>query len=218
MDASFLLKGVMYVIPLVLSLTVHEFAHAWSAWKLGDDTAMRQGRLTLNPLAHIDPIGTLLLPLMGIPFGWAKPVPVNPAAFRRDVSMSRGMMITAAAGPLSNVVLALLSAVTYGLALRWAPGFMVANPGVGSLLGLLIIMNIGLALFNMLPIPPLDGSRVLEGLLPTRLQASYQRVYALGPFLLLGVFFYGGRLISGPSLYLRGMLERLILGLSGVMG
>jgi Zn-dependent protease len=217
MDASFLLKGVMYVIPLVLSLTVHEYAHAWSAWKLGDDTALRQGRLTLNPLAHIDPIGTLLLPLMGIPFGWAKPVPVNPAAFRRDVSMSRGMMITAAAGPLSNVVLALLSAVTYGLTLRWAPGVMAANPGFGSLLGLLVIMNISLALFNMLPIPPLDGSRVLEGLLPTRLQASYQRVYALGPFLLLGVLFFGGRLIAGPSLYLREMMERLILGLSGVV-
>jgi len=218
MDSSFLVSGVMKVIPLVLSLTVHEFAHAWSAWKLGDDTAMRQGRLTLNPLVHIDPIGSLLLPLMGIPFGWAKPVPVNPAAFRRDVSMSRGMMITAAAGPLSNVVLALLCTVTYGLSLRWAPGFMLANPGVEALLGTMIVMNISLALFNMLPVPPLDGSRVLEGLLPTRLQASYQRLYALSPFLLLGVFFFGGKLIGGPFAYVAQMMTRLIHNISGAMG
>ena len=217
MDASFLLNGVMTVIPLVLSLTVHEFAHAWSAWKLGDDTAMRQGRLTLNPLAHIDPIGSVLLPLLGIPFGWAKPVPVNPAAFRRDVNMSRGMMLTAAAGPLSNLVLALLCAITFGLALRWAPGFLQANAGVVALLKLLMGMNLGLALFNMLPVPPLDGSRVLEGLLPTRLQASYQRLHALAPFLLLGIFFFGGRIISGPFMYLGQLMMRLVAGLSGAM-
>src|SRR5688572_26569558 len=98
----------MMLIPLVLSLTVHEWAHAMSAYRLGDDTAAREGRLTLNPIVHIDPLGTLLLPLMGVPFGWAKPVPVVPTRFRRDVNMSTGMMITAAAGPFSNLVLAFL--------------------------------------------------------------------------------------------------------------
>src|SRR5574340_1315088 len=92
-------RGLMMLIPLVLSLSVHEFAHAWSAWKLGDDTADRMGRLTLNPIAHVDPIGTLLLPLLGVPFGWARPVPVNPARFRRNVNMNTGMAMTAAAGP-----------------------------------------------------------------------------------------------------------------------
>src|SRR5689334_23219884 len=103
-----LLAGIKYLIPLILSLTVHEWAHAYSAFRLGDDTASRQGRLTLNPIPHIDPIGTILCPLLGIPFGWAKPVPVNPLRFNRGVSMRTGMMITAAAGPLSNLVLAVL--------------------------------------------------------------------------------------------------------------
>src|SRR5512147_1844508 len=91
-------------ITFLIAFTVHEYAHAWSAYRLGDDTAARMGRLTLNPLAHIDPIGTVLLPLLRVPFGWAKPVPVNPARFRPDVPMARGMMITAAAGPASNIV------------------------------------------------------------------------------------------------------------------
>lgn len=215
MNSQLLLERAMLLIPLVLSLTVHEFAHAWSAWLLGDDTAERQGRLTLNPIAHIDPLGTLLLPLLGIPFGWAKPVPVNPTRFRRDVHMSTGMMITAAAGPLSNLVLALLGAVTYGLLLRWAPQVIYANRGVHLLLISLVMTNVVLALFNMLPVPPLDGSRVVEGLLPYRLRESWQRVLSLGPFLLLGVFFFGGRIIAGPTSYLQGLLFRLIAGIAG---
>ena len=95
-----------FLIPLILSLSVHEWAHAWAAWRLGDDTARLLGRMTLNPIAHVDPLGTLLLPMLGVPFGWAKPVPVNPLRFR-NVSMPIGMMLTAAAGPISNVVLAL---------------------------------------------------------------------------------------------------------------
>src|SRR5262245_7955094 len=94
--SNWLLERVMLLVPLILSLSVHEWAHAYSAHRLGDDTARQEGRLTLNPVAHIDPIGTLLLPLLGIPFGWARPVPVNPIRFRRDVSMRTGMMITAA--------------------------------------------------------------------------------------------------------------------------
>jgi Zn-dependent protease len=218
MDSHFLLERMMLLIPLVLSLTVHEFAHAWSAWKLGDDTAERQGRLTLDPMAHIDPIGTLLLPLLGIPFGWAKPVPVNPARFRRDVNMSTGMMLTAAAGPLSNVLLALASAVSFGLTLRWAPHVMVENPGLQQFLLMVMFMNVGLALFNMLPVPPLDGSRVVEGLLPYRLRGAWEKVLMAGPFLLLGVVFFGGRLIAGPSAWVQQHLFLLIASLVGVEG
>src|SRR5215831_18865252 len=139
----------MYLIPLILSLTVHEFAHAWSAYKLGDTTAAEQGRLTLNPLVHIDLIGTFLLPLLGVPFGWAKPVPVNPVRFRRDVSMGRGMMITAAAGPLSNVVLAVVCAITLGLLWRFTPEMLQRQQAIGSLLFIGLKMNVALALFNM---------------------------------------------------------------------
>lgn len=198
------------LIPLVLSLTVHEFAHAWSARLLGDDTAERMGRYTLNPFAHIHPVGTLLLPLLGIPFGWARPVPVDPTRFRRSVSQRTGWMLTAAAGPLSNLVLAALSALAYGLTWRWAPGFLSANPGLEFFAKIMVVANVGLALFNLLPVPPLDGSKVLEGLLPQRLLAPWQRVLALGPFLLLGVIFFGGRLISGPTHFVLGLLERFI--------
>src|SRR5574340_802071 len=111
-------RGLMMLIPLVLSLSVHEFAHAWSAWKLGDDTADRMGRLTLNPLAHVDPVGTLLLPLLGIPFGWAKPVPVQPHRFRPTVNMTTGMMLVAVAGPLANLGLAVLCVLVEALLLR----------------------------------------------------------------------------------------------------
>src|SRR5271157_1843260 len=104
-DEQTILARLTFLVPLILSLSVHEWAHAWAAWRLGDDTARLLGRMTLNPLAHIDPLGTVLLPLLGVPFGWAKPVPVNPLRFR-GVSMSIGMLLTAAAGPISNIVLA----------------------------------------------------------------------------------------------------------------
>ncbi|WNG41731.1 site-2 protease family protein [Archangium violaceum] len=206
----------MMLIPLVLSLSVHEFAHAWSARLLGDDTAERMGRLTLNPLAHIHPIGTLLLPLLGIPFGWARPVPVDATRFRRDIPMRTGWMITAAAGPLSNLFLAAVSALAFGLTMRWAPDFLLANPGLRSLLGIMVVINVVLALFNLLPVPPLDGSRVVEGLLPQRLLGAWQRVLALGPVLLIGILFFGGRLIQGPRDYVVGLMERLIFGIATI--
>ncbi len=203
------------LIPLLLSLTVHEYAHAWSAARLGDDTASRMGRLTLNPLAHVDPLGTLVLPLLlmmsgaGFVFGWAKPVPVNPARFRRGVHMGRGMALTAAAGPLSNLALALVAAVIAGALLRWAPASLVPGSGVRELVESLIGTNVLLALFNLIPVPPLDGSRIVDGYLPYRLRPAWERVTALAPFLLLAVFFFGGRLVAGPSLYLRGLLYQV---------
>jgi Zn-dependent protease len=174
MDSQPLLERALMLIPLVLSLTVHEFAHAWSARLLGDDTAERMGRFTLNPLVHIDLFGTLLLPLLGIPFGWAKPVPVDPSRFRRDVSMRTGWMLTAAAGPLSNIVLAALSALAFALTFRFAPGFLPANPGFEFFLKIMVVANVGLALFNLLPVPPLDGSGAVPLLLNDRATTKYQ--------------------------------------------
>lgn len=168
------LERILFVIPLVLSLSVHEWAHAYSAFRLGDHTAANLGRLTLNPIAHIDPIGSLLLPLMGVPFGWAKPVPVNPARFRRDVTMRTGMMITAAAGPASNLVLAFIGVVAYVVLGRTtiAAGHEAA---LSSLIWVFILINVALAIFNMLPIYPLDGSRVVDGLISHRLRPYWER-------------------------------------------
>lgn len=214
-DPQELMRRVMYLIPLMLSLSVHEFAHAWSAWKLGDDTASMQGRLTLNPVAHIDPVGTLLLPLLGIPFGWAKPVPVNPARFRREVNMGTGMMITALAGPFSNVLLAIASAVSYGLTLRFAPQTIEANPGLHEFLLTVMGMNVALAIFNMLPIPPLDGSRVVEKFLPYGMRGMWEQVVQYSPFLLIALIMVMRRtqLLSGPISYIYSLLGDLIMGI-----
>lgn len=203
------------LIPLLLSLTIHEYAHAWSASRLGDDTASRMGRMTLNPIPHIDPIGTLLLPVIlmvsgaGFIFGWAKPVPVDPTRFRRDVHMGRGMAWTAAAGPLSNLVLALLTAIVAGLLLRFAPDTLRRGGGVRELVESLIGLNVLLALFNLIPVPPLDGSRIVDGYMPYRFRPAWERVTAFAPFLLLGVFFFGGRLIAGPTSFLTSFFYRL---------
>jgi Zn-dependent protease len=166
---TFVRNLALYLIPMILSLTVHEFAHALVATKLGDDTPEADGRLTLSPVAHVDPVGTLLVPtisilLVGYSFiGWAKPVAFNPVRFKRNVSMRQGIAITAAAGPLSNLLLAvasigLLTGLLHGGVLSWG------NPTQASMIRFLMAMfsvNIGLCVFNFLPIPPLDGSRLL---------------------------------------------------------
>jgi len=205
-----LMLRVMTLIPLVLSLSVHEWAHAWSAYRLGDDTASREGRLTLDPLAHIDPLGTFLLPLLGVPFGWAKPVPVNPVRFRRDVSMRTGMMITAAAGPISNILLALLATLITALLLRFRPEVLEQVPALTYLLGISIQMNVALAIFNLLPIPPLDGSRVVDGLMPYRYQGTWEKLGRFAPLLLLGVILSGGLFLAGPIAAVNGVLMNLL--------
>lgn len=219
-SSSDLLSRVMLVILLMLSLCVHEWAHAWSAWRLGDDTAARMGRLTLNPFAHADLLGTIVLPLLLVPFGWAKPVPINPARFRRSVRMSTGVMLTAAAGPLANIILAVLCAIAFGLAYRLAPESVMPGSPLrmllaGGVLGEhyvpgLLQLNVTLAIFNLIPVPPLDGSRIADGLMPLRLRPGWEAFARFSPFLLLGVVFLGGRLIAGPAGYVLGLLQALI--------
>ena len=210
------MSRVLFIIPLMLSLGIHEFAHAWSAFRLGDDTAARQGRLTLNPIAHIDPMG-LLLPLMGVPFGWAKPVPINPARFSRTVSMETGIVLTAAAGPLSNVAIALVTTLALGVTARFVPDAM-ASP-VWSVGETLVTLNLILAIFNLLPIFPLDGGRIADGLMPIGLRPAWEAFARVGPMVLIAVLvlpsFLGFSVIEGPLRLAHGFMAevfRLIAG------
>ncbi|GMV43592.1 MAG: site-2 protease family protein [Myxococcales bacterium] len=198
---------VLVLVPMILSLTVHEFAHAATARALGDRTAESQGRLTLNPVSHIDPFGTLLLPAIlvlsgsGFFFGWARPVPYDPRGFRASVGARLGTLLTAAAGPASNLVLAVLAALVLNIALG---GVASTSPAAGLLVRMVFI-NVILALFNLIPMPPLDGSKVLHSLFPGPVGRVYARLQQ-NPLVGMGVFLMvvllAGRIIGPPTMML----------------
>lgn len=169
---SGLLQFALTMVTLIFSLSFHEYAHAWAANRLGDSTAREAGRMTLNPLVHLDPLGTLMM-LSGI-VGWAKPVPYNPRRFRPNISLKKGSLYVAAAGPLSNLLLAFVGNVIFNLVIYvplWISG---ANLEERSTLGFVLIrflvnfvrLNLFLAIFNALPVPPLDGYKVFGAFLP----------------------------------------------------
>ncbi len=180
--------------PILLALTFHEYAHAYVANRLGDDTAKQSGRLSLNPLRHLDPLGTIMIFL--VHFGWAKPVPVNPYRLKNP---KKDMLWISAAGPAANMILALAS----GILLR----FIVATAGEAdrySFMGLLtyvvfmsLQINLALAIFNILPIAPLDGSKILSGLLPAGFEKMLYFMERYGPFILLGLIIFGS--VTGVS-------------------
>lgn len=186
------IDGIFYVSVLIMSVIIHEFAHGYSAYLLGDDTARLQGRLTLNPLKHLDPFGSVILPLLliltnaGFVIGWAKPVPYNPANLRNG---KKGEFIVAIAGIVAN----LLIAIIFGLLIRFATSFGLPSYNPDPLLlhpfykiaSIIVIMNLVLALFNIIPIPPLDGSKVLFSFLPARLRQIETFLERWGIFLLL---------------------------------
>ncbi len=213
LSGPWLLEGLLMVALFVPSLTVHEFAHAWTAYKLGDDTAARKGRLTLDPTVHVDPIGSLLAPLLHIPFGWARPVPVVAARFRRDISMRTGILLTSLAGPVSNLLLAVACVAVIGLLAR--AGVAPLDGGIAKVGRMLIEANVALFLFNLLPIPPLDGSRVVDGLLPYRYRGPWERLQQYGSLALLVAFFFGGALLAWPLHRLELALMRLTGWIAG---
>jgi Zn-dependent protease len=204
--------GLTTYVVLLFSLSVHESAHAWMAWKLGDDTAKNLGRVSLNPIVHIDPIGTLLFPLIqiftNVPLlGWAKPTPYNPANFRRDVSMRKGHMLVAAAGPVSNLILAVLFAVALIVLVR-ANVIQSPRDFLYNIVVLGVELNVLLAVFNFIPVPPLDGSKVASFGLPGDLGERYDRVVGPYGFLILMLL-----LISGAFSYIAGPIQDFVFGL-----
>ena len=181
---------LIYIIPLLFAITLHEAAHGWVASKLGDHTARMMGRVTLNPIKHVDPVGTILVPLalllmpgVGFIFGWAKPVPIN---FRALRSQKSGMIWVALAGPGANFLMAIGWLIVAIVSLKLELFILYSMARVG------IFLNILLAVFNLLPIPPLDGSRVISALLPGPLAYKYGQFEQYGFLILLGLMFIGG--------------------------
>ncbi|MFC1453237.1 site-2 protease family protein [Verrucomicrobiota bacterium] len=190
---------IIKLMALVFSIVFHEVAHGYAAYRLGDPTARDANRLTLNPLAHIDPVGSVLLPLIlvftnsPVLFGWAKPVPFNPGYFR---NVKKGVMIVGAAGPAANLALAAAAAALFRL---FSPGGVI-----GLFLVHACIINVILAVFNLIPIPPLDGSRIVVGFLPSDLARSYLKLERFGFLIIFGLLWLGA-------------LDRVIWPLAGLL-
>ena len=174
-----LLALILSVPGVLIAITFHEYAHAFMADKLGDDTARREGRLSLNPLKHMDPVGIAMLLFAG--FGWGRPVEVNPNNFNRTISIRKGNALVAFAGPAMNFILAIVFSIAYGLLLAFGGNFLLTDTGdiISSIIISVISMNVGLGVFNLIPLPPLDGSKILTAFLPTNARnwvESHERI------------------------------------------
>jgi protein with metal dependent protease domain len=169
------LLALLLTLPgVIIAITFHEFAHAYVADKLGDDTPRRQGRVTLNPLAHIDPVGFFML--IFVHFGWGKPVEINPTNFNRKRSMAKQEMLVALAGPLMNIIIALILTIILFAINTFAPSFTITMTGliISLVLQMAISVNIGLGIFNLIPLPPLDGSKIFINILPYKAKTWFQ--------------------------------------------
>ncbi|ADH85443.1 site-2 protease family protein [Desulfurivibrio alkaliphilus] len=213
-ELTLIQKIAVWALPLLFAITVHEVAHGWMARRLGDPTAEMLGRLSLNPIKHIDPVGTILVPgillmLGGFIFGWAKPVPVN---WRNLRDPRRDMILVSVAGPAANLGMALL----WGLVLKVGLMLNPSTPLLGLPLiymgGAGVLINLILMVLNLLPIPPLDGSRIVSGLLPPELAMQYNRLESVGFIILLALLATGmlGSIIGPPIFALRSLIFAIL--------
>lgn len=211
MDIANIIREIaLLTIPLLIAVTFHEIAHGWVADRLGDPTARYAGRLTLNPIKHLDLIGTLVFVFTRM-IGWAKPVPVNPYNLRNP---RRDMMLVSIAGPGANFAIAVISAFLYNIliSIRVSPeGFWgaILIP-LALMLRYCVVLNIGLGVFNLIPVPPLDGSKILMGILPYKHAVAFSRIEPYGFIILLGLIFFG---ITGYIIYpIIILLKNLLIG------
>ncbi len=174
---EFLAQIIIFLPSIIIALTFHEFAHAFAAYKLGDPTAKAEGRLTFNPLAHLDPMGTIMLILFR--FGWGKPVPINEYYFKNPVV---GTAITSIAGPAANLVLALVGTAIF-------QNITITNPLLSAMLLYFVLINILLMMFNLLPIPPLDGHKIVRAFLPEKIRYSWESLEKYSPYILIATLF-----------------------------
>ena len=207
---AYIQRLILLIPPMLLALTAHELAHAWVADRLGDPTPRMLGRLTINPLKHLDPIGTLAIFLSGM-FGWAKPVPVNPANFKNP---GKAMMWVALAGPVTNLCLAAIFAIIAKLLIMGVGAFVLrTSPLLGPIyimVNISIVLNVALGVFNMVPIPPLDGSKVLMNVLPYDRALAFSKLEPYG-FIILMMLIFTGILhrVMGPIIDITvGLLTR----------
>ncbi|MCG8423721.1 MAG: site-2 protease family protein [Proteobacteria bacterium] len=220
-DIRWIIQGM---IILILSIAVHEFGHAIVAHKLGDRLPESQGRVTLNPIAHADPIGTLLFPMLGLlftggkgfGFGWGKPVQVNPVAFSRRFTMRTGHMMVAIAGPLMNILFGIVIALILASLVTFE--VLPKHHELARALHYAIGLNFILFFFNLIPAPPLDGGAVLEGLLPERMVPGFQRYAVYGPFVLMAVIFIPqlSQLFVKPAVWLHGAVWSVVSAIFGL--
>ncbi len=197
-DTNALLNLVLTLPAVLIAITFHEYAHAFAADRLGDDTPRRQGRLSLNPLAHLDPIGSIMLVFAG--FGWGKPVEIEPRNFKRNISMTAGEAIVSIAGPAMNLLLAIVFSILLFAIAKFAPLFGMTQVGsiILSLIQITIIINVGLGVFNLIPLPPLDGSKILNHFLPYNAKewfARYSQIFYI-VFVVLWITGLAGTIIS----------------------
>lgn len=208
------IEGIIISLPgVIVAMTFHEFAHAWAATKLGDETPRQQGRLSLNPISHIDPVGLICLMLLG--FGWGKPVQINPRNFDGKYSISKAEAIVAAAGPIMNFILAFVFLIIYAIFGMTVTTITTTTNVISSILISIISVNLGLGVFNLIPIYPLDGAKVLNNFLPYKAKEWLIKNQAILTIIVFAIVFYTDIIPYITTWFLKGMiwLVDLIIGL-----